>query len=304
MQVSLVLGSGGARGYAHVGVIEELLRRGHEIVSISGASMGALIGGLYCADAMDEFVAFARSLGRAEVMKYIDPALNEPGLIKAKRVTTLLSKMVGDVQIEDLPIPFSAVATDIVNRREVWFRKGSLVAAIRASIAIPTVFTPVMINNRLLADGGVLNPLPVEPGVHPDTELIVGVSLIGRDPKLLITPREENPLTKHEPHWGDKIAEDLKESSWGRKLVDLIPGSKEPKEFQAIPDEIGITEMLTMALDAMQGAIQQTRIAANPPDVLIEIPTNSCGVLDFHCADQMIEMGRELADNCFDSIGL
>lgn len=181
MKIALVLGSGGARGYAHLGVIDELLARGHEIVSISGCSMGALVGGFYAAGALEEFRDFVLPLRRSDVFRYADLTVSGPGLFKADKLMDRLHAIVGDVHIEDLPIPYTAVATDLTNRREVWFHEGPLLTAIRASVAIPTAITPVVYRGRLLADGGILNPLPVDASSHFISEATVAVSLFGRD---------------------------------------------------------------------------------------------------------------------------
>lgn len=181
MKIALVLGSGGARGYAHMGVIDELVSRGHQIVSISGCSMGALVGGMYAAGALEQFREFVLPLKRSDVFRYADLSVSGPGLFKSDRLMDKLHSLIGDVRIEDLPVPFTAVATDLTNRREVWFHDGPLLTAVRASIAIPTAITPVVYRGRLLADGGILNPLPVDASSHFISEATVAVSLFGRN---------------------------------------------------------------------------------------------------------------------------
>ncbi|MDO5617217.1 patatin-like phospholipase family protein [Kocuria sp.] len=181
MEIALVLGSGGARGYAHIGVIDELLHRGHQIVSIAGCSMGALVGGMYAAGALEDFRAFVEPLKRSEVFRYADLSVSGPGLFKSDRLMDKLHSLIGDIRIEELPIPYTAVATDLTNRREVWFHDGPLLTAVRASIAIPTAITPVVYRGRLLADGGILNPLPVDASSHFISEATVAVSLFGRN---------------------------------------------------------------------------------------------------------------------------
>lgn len=180
MRVALVLGSGGARGYAHIGVIEEIKRRGHEIVAISGTSMGAVIGGMEAAGKLDEFADWATGLTQLDVLRLYDLALSQPGIIKADRIFNAIGSILEHINIEDLDIPFTAVATDIVNHREVWFQRGSLEMAMRASCALPTFITPVMINGKILADGGLINPVPVEPTAAIPSDLTIAVSLSGR----------------------------------------------------------------------------------------------------------------------------
>jgi NTE family protein len=175
--LSLVLGSGGARGYAHIGVIEELLAQGYEIGSVSGSSMGALIGGLYASGKLEEYKEWVLGLDLLDVAKLIDFSFTRTGMIRGDKVFAVMETMIGNVMIEDLPIPFTAVATDLMKQKEVWMQKGKLVDAIRASIAIPTIFTPKQMGERHLVDGGVLNPLPIAPTVADDTDLTIAVNL-------------------------------------------------------------------------------------------------------------------------------
>lgn len=180
MRVALALGSGGARGYAHIGVIRELEARGHEIVAISGSSMGAVIGGLYAAGKLDEFEEWVRPLSQRDVVRLIDPALTGGGAMRARRVMQKLSKILDGARIEKARIPFTAVATDMHARREVWFTRGPMDVAMRASFAIPSVITPAVVGERLLIDGGVMNPVPVEPLIATNADIMVAVSLTGR----------------------------------------------------------------------------------------------------------------------------
>lgn len=301
MRISLVLGSGGARGYAHIGVLQEIESRGHEVVAISGSSIGALVGGAYAAGRLSETTDVALSLSRADLWMMLRPTLGAPGLIKGDRVMGLLRRVIGDVRIEELPIPYTAVATDLLARREIWFHEGPLLAAIRASIAIPTVFTPVMLNGRLLADGGVLNPLPMETSLRLDADLTVAVSLFGKPPgqwsggaigESSAPPQAEpSPLTK-----------------LGELIADALPTKPKPDNpsevFDPLPSHLDLADMMTMALDVMQERIQASRIAVNPPDVHIEVPADLSTLLDFADANRIIETGRELAQREFDRFGL
>lgn len=182
-RIALVLGSGGARGYAHLGAAAELRARGHHVVAVSGTSMGALVGALIASETDQEFAAWARSLTGPRVLRLVDPTWSPGGAVGAERVMTQLEQLVGDIDIEDLPIPFTAIATDLLGRREVWFQRGPLIPAIRASIAIPGLFTPSAVNGRVLVDGGLMNPLPLAPMAAVDADLTVAVSLQGpREP--------------------------------------------------------------------------------------------------------------------------
>jgi NTE family protein len=174
--VSLVLGSGGARGYAHIGAIEELLAQGFDIRSVAGASMGALIGGIYAAGKLDDYRDWARGLQKFDVLRLLDWTFRG-GLIKGDRIIGRLRELIGDVMIENLPIPYTAVAVDILAQREVWFTHGPLFDAIRASIAIPTVFRPHHYEGRVLVDGGLLNPVPITPTLRDLTDCTIAVDL-------------------------------------------------------------------------------------------------------------------------------
>ncbi len=179
MRIALVLGSGGARGYAHIGVIQVLREQGHEIVAISGSSIGAMIGGLEAAGGLDEFTEWITGLKQRNMLLLLDPVFGGPGVIRAERALAKFSSILGGVLIEDLPIPYVAVATDLEARREVWFRRGPVDAAVRASVAIPGVITPAVLGTRTLVDGGLLNPVPVDPLLGIDADMTIAVSLNG-----------------------------------------------------------------------------------------------------------------------------
>ncbi|MEE4789560.1 patatin-like phospholipase family protein [Pseudomonas alliivorans] len=175
-RIALVLGSGGARGYAHIGVIQELERRGYEIACIAGCSMGAVVGGIYAADKLDRYSEWIESLDYLDVLRLVDVSFRL-GAIRGEKVFGQIRDIVGEINIEDLRIPYTAVATDLTNQQEIWFQEGCLHQAMRASAAIPSLFTPVMQGGRMLVDGGLLNPLPIVPVVSSHCDLIVAVNL-------------------------------------------------------------------------------------------------------------------------------
>lgn len=180
MRVALALGSGGARGYTHIGVIRELESRGHEVVGVSGASMGAVVGSLYAAGALDDFERWVRGLAQRDVLRLLDVSFAGGGAIRANRIMAVIGSMLGDTRIEQLSIPFTAVATDLRARREVWFTRGPADIAVRASFAIPSIVTPAIVGGRLMIDGGVTNPVPLEPLASVESDLVLAVSLTGR----------------------------------------------------------------------------------------------------------------------------
>ena len=154
-RVAVALGSGGARGYAHIGALEVLAERGHEIVTIAGTSMGALVGSFAASGRMEVLKEWALSLSQRDLLRLVDPSLGGPGVVRAERIINRIGDMLADSQIEDFPIPFTAVATDLDARREVWFQRGPADVAIRASIAMPGVIHPVVVDGRMLVDGGL-----------------------------------------------------------------------------------------------------------------------------------------------------
>jgi NTE family protein len=159
-RVALALGSGGARGYAHIGVIHELHDRGYQIVGIAGSSMGALVGGLQAAGRLDEFADWARSLTQRAILRLLDPSISAAGVLRAEKILDAVRDILGAETIEQLSIPYTAVATDLLAGKSVWLQRGPVDEAIRASIAIPGVIAPHVVDGRLLADGGILDPLP------------------------------------------------------------------------------------------------------------------------------------------------
>ncbi|WP_457596529.1 patatin-like phospholipase family protein [Hydrogenimonas sp.] len=272
-RVSLVLGSGGARGYAHIGVIEVLEALGYEIVSISGASMGALVGGLYACGALDRYKAWVLELDALDVASLLDFSFKAGGMIEGEKVFGKLEEMVGQRRIEELPIRFTAVATDIVRKKEVWFQRGDLLRAVRASIAIPSVFTPVEMEGMVLVDGGALNPLPVAPTQADLSDLTIAVNLYAELPVPATNPSAQT-LRRRE-----RIES---------KVRELVLQAREKRSFS-------LFEVLDKTFDTMQDALTRYRIGGYPPDVMIDISMDVCGTFDFHRADEVIEAGREAA---------
>jgi NTE family protein len=179
--VALALGSGSARGYAHIGAIEVLNERGYEIIAISGCSMGALVGGMYAAGKLQQYKDWVTGLGQFDVLRLLDVTFSAVGAIRGEKIFSIVSDILGDTRIEDLPIAFTSVATDLLGHKEIWFQEGPLDQAIRASVAIPGVVTPLVLNGRVLVDGATLNPLPIVPTISAHADLIVAVNLAGEE---------------------------------------------------------------------------------------------------------------------------
>jgi NTE family protein len=285
--VSLVLGSGGARGMAHIGIIRWLEAHNYQIKSISGSSIGALIGGIYAAGKLDECETWFKELSNTDIIALSDIAWNRSGLIKGDKLVNAFRNLIGNPNIEDLNIPFTAVATDIENEKEIWLQKGSLLDAMRASTALPMVFTPVYTDGLTLVDGGVLNPVPIAPTFGQTNDLIIAVNLGGK-PKVA-----ELPVVP--------IETDLNEDSWLNHVTALFDSL-----FARFSDETSETEptlnwdmidISNKAFDSMQSSIARQQLAAYPPDIIIEIPRDACGMLEFNKINEMIELGYRTAEN-------
>lgn len=312
-RVALVLGSGGARGYAHIGTIQVLLERGYEIVGVAGTSMGALVGGLHAAGRLDAYADWVTGLSQRDVLRLLDPALPGPGAIRLERVLARMSEILGGALIEELPIPYTAVATDIGARREVWFQNGPVDVAIRASVAIPGMITPIMVNGRLLVDGAVLNPVPVEPVMGLDADFTLAVSLTGhRDRAFAGTPAKETSAERPPNEWLDRFlkgAAGVLENDFVASILSRFGGRNHddepiaepaPPAFEPAPPGLGIADVTGMALDTMSSLITRYRLAALPPDVLVTIPGDSARTMDFHRASELIELGRTLTAAALD----
>ena len=317
-RVAVALGSGGARGYAHIGVLDVLRERGYEVVSIAGTSMGAVVGGLAAAGRLGEFETWARTLTQRDVWRLLDPTLLAPGAFRADRVLAKVAELVEDVTIEDLPVPYTAVATDLDARREVWFQRGPLVPAIRASVAIPGVITPVVINGRLLVDGGLMNPVPIEPTAAAIADFTVAVSLAGmRSNPGTATPVKASSEERPREEWAGRLrrsAAGLLESERFKALSGRLGGWKQeaepeplplpmPGSIEPLPEDLTVRDLLNMSFDTMSALISRYRMASTPPDVLVTVPVDACRTMDFHKAADMIVMGRELAEEALDRAG-
>lgn len=289
--ISLVLGSGGARGYAHIGVIEELQARGFAIRSIAGSSMGALVGGIHACGKLPEFSEWVRPMLRLDILRLLDWTWTGGGFIKGDRIIGALKELIGEIDIEELPVPYTAVAVDLDAQREVWFSRGPLFDAVRASIAIPTIFRPHRYQGRLLVDGGLLNPLPVSPTLRDHTDATIAVD-VNAAPEPL--------------HRGDASVEDATSSEqtdatdvqharapYGRRIARFIETRIERRERRVALHEPGAFELFARSLDVVQETITRLKLAAQPPDLLITIPRNACAFYEFHRAEELIEIGRQ-----------
>lgn len=291
-RIALVLGAGGARGLAHIGVINVLREHGHEIVAVAGASIGALVGGIYAAGRLDEYTRWASALERSDVVRLLDFAFGHPGLFKGDRVIGVLRNLIGNYQIESLPIPFTAVATDVQRQREVWLQSGPLFDAIRASIAIPMVFTPYRVHGRELVDGGLLSPMPMAATRMTAADWVVAVDLNahmhpaenGRV-KPIITTEEKPAANAASQH--DSLRE---------RIGGFLDGFIEKRSKPAV-SQPGIVDLMSQALDTMQARIARMQLALDPPDLLVRVPHDACAFYEFWRAKEMIAVGRAAAEH-------
>ena len=229
--VSLVLGSGGARGLAHIGVIQWLTEQGYEIRSIAGSSIGALVGGIHAARKLEVYADWVSALERRQVLRLLDPTFGRNGLIKGDRIIGVLRELIGDCAIEDLPLSFTAVAADLESGEEVWLREGRLFDAIRASIATPLVFTPVQHGARTLFDGALVNPLPVSPTLDDATDLTIAVSLNGP------------PLSRAAPAANSASLNGAASRRRIRTFVDRLARTRKPKVRTRGLFDVALTSM-------------------------------------------------------------
>jgi len=325
-RVALALGSGGARGYAHIGVINELRDRGYEVVGIAGSSMGALVGGVYAAGSLDEFTEWAQTLTQRTMLRLLDPSISAAGVLRAGKILDAVRDMLGDAAIENLPIPFTAVATDLISGKSVWLQRGPVDDAIRASIAIPGIVAPHVLDGRLLADGGILDPLPMAPIAAVNADLTVAVSLSGTETDLradeptglemtatrdrlnrllrttsalLETPTARSVLNRFGS--GAEIASGTDNSDAGDSdAVESDSEISDSGEFEAPAPKLGSFAVMNRTIEIAQAALARHQLAAYPPDVLIEVPRTACRSLDFHRAAELIALGRELTAKALD----
>ncbi|MGE8498254.1 MAG: patatin-like phospholipase family protein [Pseudomonas sp.] len=336
-RVALVLGSGGARGYAHIGVIEELEARGYEIACIAGCSMGAVVGGIYAAGKLKDYSDWTQSLDYLDVLRLLDVSFRL-GAIRGEKVFGRIRDIVGEINIEDLSIPFTAVATDLTNQQEIWFQEGCLHQAMRASAAIPSLFTPVIQGKRMLVDGGLLNPLPIVPVVSAHCDLIIAVNLNATGQAHYQLPVIERPpalkgrfdllmsgLGARLPTFRRKPGDDsdiLLLEDRSHEVLEANPWIDEadPAEQQpaAAPETSGapksasgsrvadlagpasLLELINQSFEVMQTSLAQYKIAGYPPDILVNVPKRVCRFFEFYKAPELIMLGRQIASDTLD----
>lgn len=301
--VSLVLTSGSARGMAHIGAIEEIERRGYKVKAVSGSSIGAVVGGVYAAGKMPEFKEWMLHLSRMDVFNLFDFSFSSKGVLKGERVFDEMKKVVGDFDIENMAIPFIAIATDIVKQKEVWLRKGSLMRAIRASVAIPTIVHPVYTDDQILIDGGVTNPIPVGPILQYESDIIIVVNLNANIPyiaPLVKAPEDQESESRYmgylaafRKRWASYF--NSSDTNGTAKLAEPENPIVKP------PAKLGYMSLMNHTITLMEDRLIELTINDHRPDVIVEVSRNVCGMFEFYKAKEVIEAGRLAAIEALDA---
>lgn len=273
--IALVLSSGGARGFAHIGAIKMLEQQGYNITSVAGASMGALVGGIYASGLMPQFEEWVTTIDKMEVLRLTDVTLSSRGLVKGRKIIEKIKEIVPDRNIEDLRIPFCAVATDILKGKEKVFTEGDLYDAIRASISIPTIFQPFRIGEDFYVDGGLVNPVPINRIKRHDNDLLVIVNVNADIP----------PEPKKEPE--EKPADNKyirKIRSIQAKLSKETPGSNK--------SSIGLFSLSNRSIGIMLRQITDLSLVNHKIDITINVSRESFEIYDFYKAGEIIREGE------------
>ncbi len=295
-KIGLALGSGSARGWSHIGVIRGLQEEGIDIDIVCGTSIGSIVGAALAAGALDQLDEWVRELAWSDILGFMDVTLPRSGLIEGDRITKFFRKNLSDPNIEDLPLPFAAVATDMSSGREVWLREGSLMEAIRASISMPGIFTPFKQGERWLVDGGLVNPVPVSLCRAMGADIVIAVNLnsniMGKRKQSVKDVQKVSEKEKIEEHGlRNQLTAYLDNTvKWGKSFVLSRFGSdhadREPSLFEVIANSTNI----------MQDRITRQRLAGDPPDILISPRLAHIGLLEFNRAEETIAEGRRALD--------
>jgi NTE family protein len=292
LKVGLALGGGCARGWSHIGVMRVLEREGITPDVIAGCSIGAVVGGCYAASRLDELEAFALSLTKRRVMGLLDFHISGSGLIGGERLKRLLDRDLSDMRIESLPLRFATVATELGTGHEIWLTRGPLVDTMRASYALPGVFDPIKLGGRWLMDGALVNPIPVTVARALGADLVICVNLNG-DIRIRGTV-----IQSHGPDESDQAVEAVLEEPRRWNLF----GARREAAGPARPDAPGIAAVMMDAFNITQDRIARSRLAGDPPDVMICPKLSPVGLFEFHRADDCIELGREATERALPDI--
>lgn len=293
-KVALVLASGGARGMAHIGAIEELESRGYEISSIAGCSVGSLIAGIYASGKLQEAKEWFLSLDTQKILSLGDFSLSKNYLVKGDKTVNAFKEIVPDCLIEDLPIPVSLVASDIIHNREVVMETGSLFEAVRASVSIPLFFRPVRKGDMLLVDGGILNACPLNRVKRTNGDILAAMNISAPDSMTVERPK---PLVSQ------KVIDRLPDFI-GDRVANLVREREEEREEDYLSDSVNYASLLSRMTDMM---IQNNTVLMNKlvkADIMAEMPMNQYPTFAFDKAEEIIELGRKLMREAIDKYEL
>ncbi|HZS63907.1 MAG TPA: patatin-like phospholipase family protein [Xanthobacteraceae bacterium] len=293
--VALALGGGAARGFAHIGVLRALIANGIKPDIIVGTSIGAVAGGCFAGGALDTFEEWARSLTVRGVLGYLDVSLSGSGLIGGNRLAQRLEKALGKTLIEDLPLTFAAIATEVRTGHEIWLTHGRLVEALRASYALPGIFPPIRVGGRWLVDGALVNPVPVSPARALGARVVVAVNLNADQ-----FGRSTTVVSHGADHANDEEDAALKRAHGLGRLFSAERALK--RQFVGSPGRPGLSSVMVDAFNVMQDRITRSRLAGDPPDVSINPRLGRVGWFDFHRAAEAIQLGAEAAEKSCETI--
>lgn len=286
--LGLALGGGSARGWAHIGVLSALAQHGIEPAIVCGTSAGALVGGIWAAGRLPELEAWVGRLTRRDVVALLDFTMARGGAIGGRKLIELYRRQIGDLSIEDLPHRFAAVATELETGSEVWLQHGPLLHAIRASISLPGMFTPVLADGRWLVDGGLVNPVPVTLCRALGAEIVIAVDLHGSAGRPEHRPRaESHPAVVRDGRWWQAL-------SRLRRRAEDAAGEEAAAELPDTPEAPSTRAVIAAALDIMQARISRSRLAGDPPDLLLSPTVRHIAPLDFACGQPTIDEGYDV----------
>ena len=292
--IGLALGGGAARGFAHIGILRTLLAHGIVPSVVVGTSIGAVVGGAYAAGQLDTLEQWARGLQPRNILGYLDIRLNGSGLIGGDRLASQLEAAIGPILIEDLPLKFATVATEVRTGHEIWLTRGRMVDAMRASYALPGIFSPVLLGDRWLVDGALVNPVPVSAARALGAEIVIAANLSS---DIFSTT-----IYSHGPTAAAPVAS-VEPAPPKRGFGRLFSAERTMKrEFFGGGGRPGISSVMVDAFNIMQDRITRARLAGDPPDLLITPRVGQIGWFDFHRADDLIAHGARSAERAIDSI--
>jgi NTE family protein len=295
LSIGLVLGGGAARGFAHIGVLRTLMAHGIRPDVITGTSIGAVVAGLFAAGELDAFEEWCRQLTRRRVLGYLDLRFGGSGLIGGGRLASKLEEALGDRSFADLPMRLAAIATEIGTGHEIWLTRGRLSEAMAASYALPGIFPPKLIGGRWLMDGAMVNPLPISAARALGARLVIAVNLnadnFGRG----------TIIQDHGPDAADDARRAQRELDRRRRSV-FRPDKLIRRQFFAVPDGPALSTVMVEAFQVMQDRITRSRLAGDPPDVMISPRLGRINLFDFHRADETIAIGAEATEKSIEAI--